>query len=151
MDLFEPDLAIIDVMMPRVTGYQIIEFMKKNQKFQNVMTIFLSAKDSARDIKYGYKLGANVYITKPFQPERLLKNVQMLLAQAMPSGPRKKTLSMRDISLRMQLKVGLHLANQPTPGEDEETETPDPGTHQHRLKRPLAQKPTERDSKKWVD
>lgn len=113
--------------------------------------IFLSAKDSARDIKYGYKLGANVYLTKPFQPERLLKNAQMLIEHAFPSGPRPKTLSMRDISLRLQLKVGLQLmGQQPSPGS-EGVETPDPGTQQHRLRRPLAQQASEKESKKWVD
>ena len=150
LDIFEPDLAIIDIMMPKITGYQVVEHLKKNPKYQRMLVIILSAKDNSHDVKYGYKLGANVYLTKPFNPERLLKNVQMLLDPAILGEPRRKQLSMRDITLRLQHRVAHHLAAQGGPGAGEPTETPDPAASQPKLKRPLAQEAQEMDSKKWV-
>lgn len=76
MDVFEPDLLILDVMMPRVTGFQLVEMMRKNAATRDLPIIILSAKTSAGEIKHGYKLGATLYLPKPFQPERLLKNVE---------------------------------------------------------------------------
>ena len=148
LDIYEPDLVILDIMMPKVTGYQIIEFMKKNPKFSHVLVIFLSAKDTARDIKYGYKLGANLYLPKPFQPERLIRNVETLLSHY---EPRKKTLSMRDVSLRLQLKVSLggtmpRLPDAPAPEAQPGEQTPFPS----RLRRPLAQEHEEQERKKWI-
>jgi DNA-binding response OmpR family regulator len=148
LDYFEPDLAIIDIMMPKVTGYQVVEYLKKNPKYQKILIIILSAKDNSRDVKYGYKLGANVYLTKPFNPERLLKNVQMLLDAALVGEPKRKQLSMRDVTLRLQHKVH-HMATPPAAAGDA-NETPDPSSSQPKLKRPLAQEAQEMDSKKWV-
>ena len=154
LDVFEPDLVILDIMMPKVTGYQIIEFMKQNPKYHHVFVIFLSAKDSARDMKYGYKLGANLYLPKPFHPERLQKNVQSLLDNNPGLKPRKKTYSMRDVSLRVALKVGSGVGPVPpmpgTPapqGEHPQPETPSTGV---RLRRPLGQQTPESERKKWV-
>ena len=152
MDFFEPDLVIIDVMMPKVTGYQIIEFIKQSSKHQNVLTVFLSAKDSSRDVKYGYKLGANLYLTKPFQPDRIVKNVGTLLENCAGGRPRKKTFSMRDVFLRLQLKVGLHLPGGATSSQTPATGQPavDSSTSQFKLRRPLAHEADENERKKWV-
>ncbi|MCX7018940.1 MAG: response regulator [bacterium] len=151
LDIFEPDLVILDIMMPKVTGYQIIEFIKQNPRHSHVLVIFLSAKDTSRDMKYGYKLGANLYLPKPFQPERLLKNVQSLLDQNPGMKPHKKTYSMRDVSLRVSLKIGTHPSGIPTapaPGDHSTIESAHTSTL--RLKRPLGQEATEADQKKWM-
>jgi DNA-binding response OmpR family regulator len=148
-DLFEPDVVVVDIMMPKITGYQVIESLKQNPKFQHVVIVVLSAKDTSRDIKYGYKLGANLYLTKPFHPDRLLKNVQMLTGAM--GKPRARTYSMRDIQLRMQLKVGHHISTQ---YGSSSTITPSPDSappSQQRLKRPLAQEAEEQEKKRWVD
>lgn len=76
MDAFEPDLLILDVMMPKVNGYQLTEMLRKNAATKDLPIIILSAKASQGEIKHGYKLGATLYLTKPFEPERLLKNVE---------------------------------------------------------------------------
>jgi len=90
LDMVEPDLVILDIMMPRLTGYQFIEQIKTNRRFADIPVVFLSAKDANRDIKYGYKLGAAVYLTKPFQPDRLLRNIDSLFQQAPPVQRPKK-------------------------------------------------------------
>jgi DNA-binding response OmpR family regulator len=149
LDIFEPDLAIVDIMMPKVTGYQLVEFMKQNQKFQNLVIVFLSAKDSPRDIKYGYKLGVHLYLTKPFQPERLLKNVQSLLDYSPTAKPGKKMYSMRDVTLRMQLKAGHYV---PLHDSMQSSQTPMPDQPPPpKFKRPLGQQAAEdAEGKKWV-
>ena len=106
LDISEPDAVIVDIMMPRVTGYRIVEHMKQSPRLQNRVVIFLSAKDTPRDIKYGYKVGANLYLTKPFQPERLSRALKTLLSEG-ACRPRRKSLTMRDIQLRLKYRLGL--------------------------------------------
>ena len=148
VDLFEPDLVILDVMMPKVTGYQILEYMKKSPRHGHVLSVFLSAKDSHRDIKYGYKLGANLYLPKPFQPERLVKNVDSLLAAY---EPRKKAYSMRDVHLRLQLKQSIHsTVNAEVAADEEEAAPHEHSTSPGRLKRVLGFEHEEQERQKWV-
>lgn len=113
IDLCEPDAVITDIMMPKVTGYTILEYIRNSSRHQQTIVAFLTAKDNPRDIKYGYKLGANLYLTKPFQPERLVRALHVLLADG-GHHPRTKSLSARDIQLRQQLKLGL--TTSPLPG-----------------------------------
>ncbi|MEQ8820228.1 MAG: response regulator [Sumerlaeia bacterium] len=77
VDLFEPDLLILDIMMPRVSGFQILEMIQQGSRPRELPVILLSAKTASSDIKHGYQLGASLYLTKPFQPERLRKNVRL--------------------------------------------------------------------------
>lgn len=71
----EPDMIILDIMMPKMSGYQLLDAIKAIPKFTETPVMFLTAKSNTSDVKYGYKLGAVTYITKPFNPERLLKNI----------------------------------------------------------------------------
>jgi len=106
IDMFEPDLLILDVMMPKITGFQLVEMLQKNPNTKTLPVIMLSAKDSARDIKHGYKLGASLYLTKPFQPERLLKNVKTQF-EIHPPTPRGKILTMDQIRVQLQMKASF--------------------------------------------
>ncbi|GEM_PF-543158 len=105
IDLFEPDLLILDIMMPKITGYQLVELLQKNPRTSGIPIIILSAKDSAREIKYGYRLGAKLYLTKPFSPERLQKNVQMIF-QSFPPAPRAKTLTIEQVKIQLEVMQG---------------------------------------------
>jgi DNA-binding response OmpR family regulator len=90
LDVFEPDLLVLDVMMPRITGFQLTEMLRKNSATKDLPIIILSAKSSAGEIKHGYKLGATLYLTKPFQPDRLTKNIETQF-RIHPSKNTKKT------------------------------------------------------------
>lgn len=103
LDLVEPDLIILDIMMPKLTGYQFIEAVKGHRRFADIPVVFLSAKDANRDIKYGYKLGASVYLTKPFQPDRLLRNIDSLFTRT-PPPMRTKKYAIEEVQQR--LKIG---------------------------------------------
>jgi len=76
MALKEPDLLLLDVMMPGLSGYEVCEQIKLNPRWKDLPIIFLTAKSDLNDIVTGFKLGAVDYITKPFKGEEVLARVQ---------------------------------------------------------------------------
>ena len=71
-----PDLVILDIMMPRLDGYQACEQLKKNGETEAIPVIFLSAKAQQSDIEKGKSFGVADYLTKPFDPSELLEVVE---------------------------------------------------------------------------
>lgn len=69
---YEPHLIFVDVMMPRLDGYQTCSLIKNNPKFRNVPVIMLSSKDGLFDKAKGKIVGASEYVTKPFTKDELL-------------------------------------------------------------------------------
>jgi len=70
-----PDVIFVDIMMPRLDGYQTCALIKKSAKFANTPVIMLSSKDGLFDRARGRMVGSNEYLTKPFTKESLLKSV----------------------------------------------------------------------------
>lgn len=75
LNKFSPDLALLDIMLPKKNGYEIAQSFIK----QNVPIIFLTAKDSVTDKVKGLKLGADDYIVKPFESMELLARIEVVL------------------------------------------------------------------------
>lgn len=75
-----PDLIILDLHMPRLTGYEVCRQLKALDAFQNTPVIIISAKGNADEIQAGLDAGASEYIRKPFPIENLTSRVQALLA-----------------------------------------------------------------------
>lgn len=71
----QPDLVFVDIMMPRLDGYQTCALVKKNAKFHHTPVIMLSSKDGLFDRARGRMVGSDQYLTKPFTKESLLKAV----------------------------------------------------------------------------
>ena len=71
-----PDLILLDVMMPYLDGYQTCEKIKSNPKFEDIPIIFLSAKNEVEDIIKGLEMGAVDYVSKPFNSLELLQRVK---------------------------------------------------------------------------
>ena len=112
LDLLEPDLLILDVMMPKITGFQLTEILRKNPATRELPIILLSAKSAPSEVKHGYRLGATLYLTKPFAPDRLVKNVATQF-QVSPPSIKAKTQSIEEIAGQMELKPAYlkgHLA-----------------------------------------
>ena len=71
----QPDIIFVDIMMPRLDGYQTCALIKKNAKFHDTPVIMLSSKDGLFDRARGRMVGSDQYLTKPFTKESLLKAV----------------------------------------------------------------------------
>ena len=76
-----PDIIILDVMMPNVDGFETLKKIKANSKLIHCKVIFLSAKNRPSDIEKGLEIGADLYLTKPFSIKKVLEEVQQLFAQ----------------------------------------------------------------------
>ncbi|MFA5172627.1 MAG: response regulator [Sulfuriferula sp.] len=72
----QPDIIFVDVMMPRLDGYQTCSLIKKNSRFKSTPVIMLSSKDGLFDKARGRIVGSNEYLTKPFTKDSLLSTVQ---------------------------------------------------------------------------
>jgi len=70
-----PDIVFVDIMMPRLDGYQTCALIKKNARFHDTPVIMLSSKDGLFDRARGRMVGSDQYLTKPFTKESLLKAV----------------------------------------------------------------------------
>ena len=75
----KPDLVILDIMMPKLDGYETCRLIKGDPETQNVPVILLTAKGREVDQKLGREVGASDYITKPFSPTKLIDRVQAIL------------------------------------------------------------------------
>ena len=74
-----PDIILLDIMMPNVDGYQVLNHLKSNDALAKIKVIILSAKNKTSDIELGLKLGVNKYIPKPFSTKKLVIEVNELL------------------------------------------------------------------------
>ncbi len=74
-----PDLIILDIMMPRLDGYQTAERLKAADDTKHIPVVFLSAKAQASDIEKGKTYGVEDYLTKPFDPDTLVETIERLL------------------------------------------------------------------------
>ena len=76
-----PDIILLDIMMPNVDGYQVLNYLKSNEKLKEIKVIFLSAKNKISDVELGLQLGADKYMSKPFSTKKLVKEVKILLTK----------------------------------------------------------------------
>ena len=74
-----PDLILMDVRMPKMTGYEACRQMKSMPELRDIPVVFLSAKGQESEIQTGLEAGAEEYILKPFAPDELVKQVQTVL------------------------------------------------------------------------
>lgn len=74
-----PDLVILDIMMPRMDGYQAVQALKGDAKTSAIPVVFLSARAQQSDIDRGLRQGVSDYLTKPFDPGELLEIVKRLI------------------------------------------------------------------------
>jgi two-component system alkaline phosphatase synthesis response regulator PhoP len=77
-----PDLIVLDIMMPKLDGYEVCKAIKGNADTAHIPVILLSAKGRNVDQKMGFDVGADDYITKPFSPRKLVERINQLLGQA---------------------------------------------------------------------
>ena len=77
----KPDVVILDVMLPEINGWDVLKKIKSGFKSKNVPVIVVTARDEDVDKLKGYKLGADYYVTKPFNIKHLLSTIETVLTE----------------------------------------------------------------------
>ncbi|MCL5270561.1 MAG: response regulator, partial [bacterium] len=125
LETHEPDFAIIDIMMPMMDGYQLCEAIRRHPRFNVMQVMFLSAYGSKENVQRSYAAGANLFMTKPVNPSRILKNIDFTIEHEPPPLRRKrytlKELEALDIlqeeneKARVRVKAESQSREQPAP------------------------------------
>jgi DNA-binding response OmpR family regulator len=85
-----PDLIVLDLMLPGLDGYQICGILKHDRRYMKIPILILTARAQPKDYELGIKVGADAYVTKPFEPQTLLAKIEDLLNKknnSVPSTP----------------------------------------------------------------
>src|SRR4029079_10530729 len=99
----KPAVIVCDIMMPELDGYGVLHLLRKNPETQNIPFIFLTAKTERGDFRKGMEMGADDYITKPFEDIELLNAVEVrlkkseILDQQYASSPQGLTQFLNDV------------------------------------------------------
>ena len=75
-----PDVVILDIMMPKMNGLEVLTALKQDKNTESIPVILLSAKAQSSDVQAGLDRGADAYVTKPFDPLELLDRVSEFIA-----------------------------------------------------------------------
>ena len=111
--LKQPDLIILDIMLPDLDGLEVCKKLKKEEKTENIPVIMLTAKSEEMDIVMGLELGAEDYITKPFLPRVLIAIIRVNLRRdAYKKEARSSEIKIHNIVIQPQRHVAL-VAGQP--------------------------------------
>jgi two-component system, OmpR family, alkaline phosphatase synthesis response regulator PhoP len=78
---FNPDLILLDIMMPRMSGYDLCQSVRENPAWSNIKIVMLSARGREIDVTKGIAVGADAYVTKPFSTKELVATVKRLLGE----------------------------------------------------------------------
>ncbi|MBT9585326.1 response regulator [bacterium] len=76
----KPDLLVLDVMMPGMDGFQVLETLRNDPETANVPVLMLTARDQHNDILKGYQMGATSYLVKPFNLDELVEAIREVFA-----------------------------------------------------------------------
>ncbi|MGL4607216.1 MAG: response regulator transcription factor [Eubacteriaceae bacterium] len=90
-------LVLLDIMLPEMTGYEVIKYMRSQK--MDAPVIFLTAKDDTDDIVKGFDLGADDYVTKPFNFNELLARIKANIRKKSVLNSNKKVITYKDISI----------------------------------------------------
>jgi len=80
LDAFRPDLVLLDVMMPKVSGYEVCQRVRSRPEWRDIKVVMLSAKGREVEVSKGMSLGADLYVTKPFSNTELVATIGRLLS-----------------------------------------------------------------------
>ena len=79
---YKPDLVLLDIMLPGISGWEVCEIIRLNPDCRNIKIAFLTARGDESEIARGLALGADAYITKPFSNDQLVAKVNAILEDA---------------------------------------------------------------------
>ena len=99
LEKFNPDLIILDVMMPEMDGIEVCESIRKNEKNDDVLILFLTARSEDYSELAGFSAGADDYITKPIKPRLLVSRVNAILKRKRKTKETSSQISIGEISI----------------------------------------------------
>lgn len=76
-----PDLILLDLMLPKMDGYKVCRTLKFDEKYKDIFIIMFTARVQESDERMGKEVGADAYITKPFDAQRLINKIKELLGE----------------------------------------------------------------------
>jgi len=76
----KPDLIVLDLMLPKVNGYQVCGILKREASYKHIPILMLTARSQEKDVDEGMRVGADAYMMKPFKGDMLIDQIQRLLA-----------------------------------------------------------------------
>ena len=128
LELYEPDIAIIDIMMPIMDGYHVCEAIRRHKRFNNMMVLFLSAYGSKENVIRSYDVGANLFLAKPIDPDRVLKNIEFSVQHEPPPLRTKKYTPEQLVKLEEEqiLEARRKAQEPPAPDALRGPESPEP-------------------------
>lgn len=93
---YNPDLILLDIMMPGMDGYEVCRLIRKDKQLASIKIIFVSAKELLKERLFGYKIGAEDFITKPFKQEELLAKIKVYIKFKTQEDERNKAAEKDD-------------------------------------------------------
>ena len=99
------NLLLLDVMMPGMSGFELAEKLKANEKTASIPIIFLTAKDTEDDTLKGFRLGADDYVTKPFSVREVVARVKAVLARSHKPEVKENVISFEGLVLDLGKKT----------------------------------------------
>lgn len=88
LENFDPELIVLDVMMPGMSGYDVVVHLKQKPETQNIPIIMLTAKSEPEDLITGYKdYAVDYYIPKPFTTRQLLSGIELIIGPEEEAAP----------------------------------------------------------------
>lgn len=85
----KPDICVLDVMMPYMDGFEVLKNLRREPETQNLPVVMLTAKAQDKDVFEGYHFGADVYLTKPFNPMELVTFIKRIIAGGGDDGTKR--------------------------------------------------------------
>ncbi|MBC6365889.1 response regulator [Algoriphagus sp. AK58] len=104
LENYEIDLVICDIMMPLMDGFEVLEYIRSQEKFTSIPFIFLSAKARKDDQEKGIAMGADDYLTKPISARLLLNSVFSVLEKKKAKEQKNESVKIKDTDTRSVLK-----------------------------------------------
>ena len=99
---FKPDLIVLDVMMPDLSGIQVCRLIRQESSFKEIPIIFLSAKTEEGDRIEGFESGADDYVCKPFSPKELMLRISAILKRGVEGDESSSVLKVNGINLEVE-------------------------------------------------
>ena len=82
----QPDLILLDVMLPKMDGFHVARMLKFDENFRHIPIVMLTARVQGKDIATGHEVGVEDYIVKPFDAEKLFEKIRDLLSGKLKNG-----------------------------------------------------------------